>query len=89
MATENLFHTPNTPELRVVAEVGDGLEAVQIAKESQPDLILLDIGLPKLNGIQAALQIQQVSPKSKILFLSENRSRTSQKKLCAQVRTAT
>ena len=63
------------PELRVVAEVGDGLEAVQIAKELQPDVILLDIGLPKLNGIQAALQIQQVSPKSKILFLSENRSR--------------
>jgi len=63
------------PELRVIAEVGDGLEAVQIAKESQPDLILLDIGLPKLNGIQAALQIQQVSPNSKILFLSENRSR--------------
>jgi DNA-binding NarL/FixJ family response regulator len=63
------------PELRVVAEVGDGLEAVQITKELKPDLILLDIGLPKLNGIQAALQIQQVSPKSKILFLSENRSR--------------
>jgi len=63
------------PELCVVAEVGDGLEAVQMAKELKPDLILLDIGLPKLNGIQAALQIQQVSPKSKILFLSENRSR--------------
>ena len=63
------------PELRVVAEVGDGLAAVQAAEELKPDLILLDIGLPKLNGIQAALQIQQVSPKSKILFLSENRSR--------------
>ncbi len=63
------------PELRVVAEVGDGLEAVRTAKELKPDLILLDIGLPKLNGLQAALQIQQVSPKSKILFLSENRSR--------------
>jgi len=63
------------PELRVVAEVGDGLEAVQIAKELQPDLILLDIGLPNLNGIQAALQIRLVSSNSKILFLSENRSR--------------
>jgi len=63
------------PELRVVAQVGDGLEAVQIAKELKPDLILLDVGLPKLNGIQAAVQIRQVSPKSKILFLSENRSR--------------
>jgi len=63
------------PELLIVAEVGDGLAAVQAAEELKPDLILLDIGLPKLNGIQAALQIQQVSAKSKILFLSENRSR--------------
>ena len=62
-------------ELGVVAEVGDGVAAVQAAEELKPDLILLDIGLPKLNGIQAALQIQQVSPKSKVLFLSENRSR--------------
>ena len=62
-------------ELCVIAEVGDGLAAVQAAEELKPDLILLDIGLPNLNGIQAALQIQQVSPNSKILFLSENRSR--------------
>jgi len=63
------------PELRVVAEAEDGLAAVQAAEDLKPDLILLDIGLPKLNGLQAALQIQKVSPKSKILFLSENRSR--------------
>ena len=63
------------PELCVVAQVGDGAAAVQAAEELKPDLILLDIGLPKLNGIQAALQIQQVSSNSKILFLSENRSR--------------
>ena len=63
------------PELCVVAQVGDGVAAVQAAEELKPDLILLDIGLPKLNGIQAARQIQQVSPNSKILFLSENRSR--------------
>jgi len=62
-------------ELIIVAEVGDGLAAVQTAEELKPDLILLDIGLPKLNGIQAARQIRRVSPKSKILFLSENRSR--------------
>ena len=58
----------------IVGEASDGAQAVQKAKELQPDLILLDIGLPKLNGIQAALQIRQVSPKSKVLFLSENRS---------------
>jgi DNA-binding NarL/FixJ family response regulator len=57
----------------VIGEVADGLEAVQKAQELQPDLILLDIGLPTLNGIEAAKRIQQVSPRSKILFVSENR----------------
>lgn len=61
-------------ELRIICEVSDGLEAVQKAEELQPDLILLDIGLPSLNGIEAARRICNVSPESKILFLSENRS---------------
>jgi DNA-binding NarL/FixJ family response regulator len=62
------------PQLQVICEVSDGLEAVQKAQELQPDLILLDIGLPRLNGIEAARRIREVSPKSKILFVSENRS---------------
>src|SRR5882672_11695425 len=62
------------PELQVICSVSDGLEAVQKAEELQPDLILLDIGLPKLNGIEAARRIRKLSPKSKILFFSENRS---------------
>jgi len=45
------------PEFHVVAEASDGLEAVCLAKELQPDLILLDIGLPKLSGLDAARQI--------------------------------
>jgi len=57
-----------------VGEASDGLEAFQKAQELQPDLIVLDIGLPNLNGIQAALRIREASPKSKILFVSENRS---------------
>jgi len=61
-------------QLRIIAEVTDGLEAIQKAAELQPDLILLDIGLPTLNGIEAARRIREVSPNSKILFISENRS---------------
>lgn len=58
-------------EFRVIGEASDGLESVQKAEELQPDLILLDLGLPTLNGLEAAFRIRQCSPKSKILFLSE------------------
>lgn len=61
------------PGFSIVAEVSDGLEAVRKAGELQPDLILLDIGLPTLNGIEAARRIREVSPTSKIIFVSENR----------------
>jgi len=62
------------PEFQVVGEVSDGSEAVRKAQELQPDLILLDIGLPSLSGIEAARRIREVSPISKILFVSEYRS---------------
>jgi CheY-like chemotaxis protein len=58
------------PELQVICQASDGLEAVQRAEELQPDLILLDIGLPTLNGIEAARQIRRFSPDSKIIFLT-------------------
>ncbi|HVN81112.1 MAG TPA: response regulator transcription factor [Terriglobia bacterium] len=61
-------------ELQVVCEVSDGLEAVQKAEELKPDLILLDIGLPTLNGIEAARQIRNISAKSKIIFLTQESS---------------
>ncbi len=58
------------PEWQIISEVSDGSEAVQKAEELKPDLILLDIRLPKLNGIEAARQIRPLSPDSKIVFLS-------------------
>jgi len=64
----SLLHTK--AEFRVVAELADGLEAVQRAKELQPDLILLDIGLPALDGLEVAERIRQVAPAVKIIFLT-------------------
>lgn len=62
------------PEFEVVCEVSDGLEAVQKAEELHPDLILLDVGLPTLNGIETARRIRKLSPKFKIVFLSQESS---------------
>lgn len=62
------------PELQIVGEGADGVEAIEKTQELQPDLILLDIGLPKLNGIKAALRIRECAPKARILFFTENSS---------------
>ena len=51
------------PGLQIVGEVSDGLEAVRKAEELQPELILMDVGLPMLNGIAAARRIRTLSPK--------------------------
>jgi DNA-binding NarL/FixJ family response regulator len=59
------------PELQVIGEASDDLQAIQKAEESQPDLILLDIGLPTLNGIEAAHRISRLVPAAKILFVSQ------------------
>jgi DNA-binding NarL/FixJ family response regulator len=60
------------PEWQVIGEASDGLEAIQKAEDLQPDLIILDIGLPTLNGIEAAKRIHEVVPSAKILFLTQN-----------------
>jgi two-component system nitrate/nitrite response regulator NarL len=62
------------PDLEVICEVANGLEAVEKAREFQPELVLLDIGLPGLNGIEAARQIRHLCPKSKILFVTQESS---------------
>ena len=60
--------------MQVICEVADGLDGVQKAEELKPDLILLDIGLPTLNGIEAARQIRKLAPESKIIFLTQESS---------------
>ena len=62
------------PDMQVIGEVTDGLEGVQKAELPEPDLVLLDIGLPTLNGIEAARQIRKLAPKSTIIFLSQESS---------------
>jgi len=59
------------PDLKVVGEASDGLEAVEKAQALKPNLILLDIGLPGLNGIEAAHRISRLIPKATILFVSQ------------------
>ena len=63
------------PELEVIGEASDGLEALRKAEELQPHLVLLDVGLPALNGIEAAKRIRLAAPNSKILIVSQDRSR--------------
>jgi len=62
------------PEFQVVGEASDGLAGVQQAAELRPDVIVLDIGLPGVHGIEAGRRIREVSPKSRILFLSQESS---------------
>jgi DNA-binding NarL/FixJ family response regulator len=62
------------PELQVIGEASDGLEALQTAVELRPDLILLDIGLQSLNGIKVARQMRSLVPESIIIFLTQESS---------------
>ncbi len=57
--------------MQVICEASDGLEAVAKAEQLTPDLILMDIGLPRLNGIEAARQILEFAPTAKIIFLTQ------------------
>src|SRR4051812_47049555 len=70
------FRSPPSqkPNFQIVAEVSDGHEAVQKAKELKPELMLLDVGLPTLNGIAAARQIFKLIPDAKIIFVTQESS---------------
>jgi DNA-binding NarL/FixJ family response regulator len=57
-------------DLDIVGEAGDGEEAVRLVKELEPDVIILDVAMPRLSGIEAARQIKAISPKTAVLILT-------------------
>ena len=71
-------------DVHIVGEAHNGLTGIQMAAELQPDIVVLDIGLPDRNGIEVAKQILELSPQTKILFLSQNNSKDV---ICAAIRT--
>jgi DNA-binding NarL/FixJ family response regulator len=63
------------PGFEVICEAANGLEAVRHAEELQPDIVVLDITMPALGGLEAAVLIRKVAPKAAIVFLSQHNSR--------------
>jgi DNA-binding NarL/FixJ family response regulator len=61
-------------DLKVIGAVSDGLTAVEKARQLNPDLIIMDIGLPRLNGIEATRRIREFVPTPKIIFLTQETS---------------
>jgi DNA-binding NarL/FixJ family response regulator len=60
------------PEFEVAGAVGDGHALVAEAERMQPDLVVFDIGMPLLNGIEAAAQLHEVAPAAKLIFLTQH-----------------
>ncbi|XUX01303.1 MAG: response regulator transcription factor [Dehalogenimonas sp.] len=58
------------PDMQVVAEAGDGVEAVELARVYRPDVIVMDIAMPNMNGIEATKQIKKVLPTTAVLILT-------------------
>ncbi len=58
------------PDLKVVAEAGDGLEALKLVEEHQPDAVILDVAMPRLNGIEVAERVQKLHRAPSVLILS-------------------
>jgi DNA-binding NarL/FixJ family response regulator len=63
------------PELQVVDEAGDGLELLEILEELTPDMVIIDINMPRLRGLEAIKIVKELYPEIKILILTMNKSK--------------
>ena len=63
-------HLQEEPEVKVVGEACNGEEAVQLATELKPDLVLMDISMPRVNGFAATKEIKNARPETKVIILS-------------------
>ncbi len=57
-------------DLEIIGEAGDGAEAVRLVRDLKPDVIILDVAMPRLSGIEAAREIKAISPKTAVLILT-------------------
>lgn len=62
----------SSDDFQVVAEAGDGAEAIRLARELKPDLILMDVQMPRMNGVQAAAAIRASAPEIRIILISSH-----------------
>ena len=63
------------PELQVVDEAGDGVELLEILEKSTPDMVIIDINMPRLRGLEATKFIKELYPEVKVLILTMNKSK--------------
>jgi DNA-binding NarL/FixJ family response regulator len=63
------------PELQVVDEAGDGLELLEILEKSTPDMVIMDINMPRLRGLEATELVKKLYPNIKVLVLTMNKSK--------------
>ena len=64
------LYSDSKPEIEVVGEAGDGREAVALAERLQPDVLLLDIAMPEMDGLEALPRVREVSPETQIVMLT-------------------
>ena len=58
------------PDLQVIGEAGNGLDAVALVKKTDPDVVIMDMAMPEMNGLHATMELVKQKPTTKVLILS-------------------